>query len=254
MQEDLAVNICSMRYPNSKDPGNLIEGLHFTVPFGEFVSFLGPSGAGKTTLLRMIAGLERRFDGGIELGGKTISTPSRDIQTVFQDNRLLPWKTVEKNIEFAIRHQDSQSKKAIVEKWLKIVRLTNRKDAWPKTLSGGEESRVAFARTFVDPPKVLLLDEPFHNLDLVVRFELQEELLKILQIQPTTVVMVSHSVEDAVFLSDTVYLVSDSPMKIEATFPIEVKKPREPKDPKLSEISDEITRHMRKFERDRLLK
>ena len=244
MNAGLVVNIASMRYPNAPGPANLIEGLTFDVPAEGFVAFLGRSGVGKTTLLRIIAGLERRCTGEVILAGKPIRGPGRDVQLVFQDYRLMPWKTVHENVAFAVRPGDKSVSAAMVERWLDIVELRERRDAWPRTLSGGEQGRVAFARAFVDQPKVLLLDEPFRALDLVARFDLQEELLRALNAQPTAVALVSHSVEDAVYLADTVYVLSDARMHIEATFIVPVPKPRQRGDRRLSDLVAGITDYL----------
>lgn len=244
MGSQLSVKISAMKYPDSKDRENLIEDLRLEVPPDRIVSLLGRSGAGKTTLLRMIAGLERRFSGEVKLNGETIRKPGRRVQIVFQDYRLLPWKTVYGNIEFATKTGNGSQNKVEIERWIELVGLKHRRDAWVKNLSGGEEGRVAFARAFVDQPQILLLDEPFRGLDLGTKFDLQEQLLNALRAQPTTVVMVSHSVEDAVFLSDAVHVLSGSPMQIVKTFQIEADRPRIRGDQKLSLITAEITQYL----------
>lgn len=236
----LKVNISSMRYPGANSEANLIQDLSFTVAPESVVSFVGKSGAGKTTLLRMIAGLERRFQGEVILGNTVITKPSRDIQIVFQDYRLLPWKTVYQNIEFALNRNGEEVERDKIDRWLQIIGMKDRRNAWPKTLSGGEEGRVALARTFVSPPKVLLLDEPFRNLDFVAKFELQNELLRDLQTHKTVVVLISHNIDDAVFLSDTVHLLSKAPMKIQASFSVDVPRPRMRVDPRLVNLSTQI--------------
>lgn len=241
MTDSLDINIRSMRYPKTNENINLIENLRFKISSGAFVSFLGPSGAGKTTLLRIISGLENRYNGEIILENKRVEKPSRDIQIVFQNNRLLPWKTVYQNIQFAFNDQDVSSQQELIDKWLKKVGLTNKMDSWPKELSGGEESRVAFARTFVVPPKVLLLDEPFRNVDMVVRNQLQYELLRTLQENPMTVILVSHSIEDAVILSDEVHVFTASPLSIFKTFSIPIEHPRKADDQELVQITANIT-------------
>ncbi|MDP1590270.1 MAG: ABC transporter ATP-binding protein [Prosthecobacter sp.] len=231
-----------MRYPRT--PGELIGGLDFEVPNNGFMSFLGRTGAGKTTMLRIIAGLEQRFRGSVSMDGVPVLGPGRSVQLVFQDMRLLPWKTVQGNVEFATRDPRSPREIAQVEKWLSIVGLEHRRNAWPRTLSGGEEARVAFARAFVDQPKLLLLDEPFRGLDIMTRYSLQNELLKALAASPTTVLMVSHSIEDAVFLSDTVHVLSEAPMAIQRTFMIDLQRPRLRGCKELASHEAEIARYM----------
>jgi sulfonate transport system ATP-binding protein len=244
MQSAISINIETMRYPDMEPFTNLIQRLCIEVKPNAFVSLLGRTGAGKTTLLRMVAGLERRFAGSIQVSGNSVVRPTRDIQLVFQDYRLFPWKTVYDNIAFATSSRKDPAERARVEKWLDIVGLRGRQNAWPKTLSGGETWRVAFARAFIDQPKVLLLDEPFRGLDLVTKFGLQEELRSVLEEQRTTVVMVSHSIDDAVFLSDSVYVLSEAPMRVETIFHVDSPRPRQRGDARLVETVGLITRHL----------
>lgn len=238
----LFVEIKSMRYPGEEN--NLIQDFHLDVPCGTFISLLGPSGIGKTTLLRVIAGLERRYEGLVELNGKCIIQPSRDIQILFQDNRLLPWMTAEENIRFAIPANTEQSKDEIVNHWLKMVGLNGKAKSWPKNLSGGEAARVALARAFAGSPKVLLLDEPFSSVDIRVRYDLHREFQNALQVSPKTVLLVTHNIEDAVLLSDIVYVASGSPLGTLTSFNIAADNPRQPSDARLVEAVSAIAQHM----------
>lgn len=240
MSNGLSVSVEYMRYPGDKC--SLIEELSFTVPHGKFVSILGRSGVGKTTLLRIIAGIESRYRGRVSLDDVPVMGPNRDIRMVFQDFRLIPWKTVYENIWFAVGDGDARKGRADIERWLSIVGLEDKKSAWPKTLSGGEQGRVAFARAFIEAPRVLLLDEPFRGLDLVTKFDLQEELVRDLEEQDSAVVLVSHSIEDAVFLSDIVYVLTDVKMQIAQEFAVECERPRKHGDKYLSDLTAEIAR------------
>ena len=240
----LSVHIETMRYPESEDSENLIEDLHLEVPTDTVVSLLGRSGVGKTTLLRIIAGFEHHFKGQIAINGNLVKKPSRGVQMVFQDYRLLPWKSVYENIEFATSRKDTQADCQQVEKWLKIVKLGEKRNEWPKNLSGGETGRVAFARAFVSSPTILLLDEPFSNLDMIAKFSLQNELQEYLRIHKTTVILVSHSIEDVVFLSDVIHVLSDHRMKIAKTFNVEVSRPRHRDDPLLNKVHREIIAYL----------
>jgi sulfonate transport system ATP-binding protein len=244
MIQDLFVEIHSMRYPNQYGPGNLIENLSIKIPDGQFVSVVGPSGAGKTTLLRIMAGLERRFEGIVKLGDQVITRPTREMQIVFQDYRLLPWKTVAQNLAFALKKGDGNFDNRTILHLLDLVQLNGKEGVWPKSLSGGEEGRVAFARTLIDSPKVLLLDEPFRNVDMIVRSGLQKTLLRALDHHSMTVVLVSHSIEDAILLSDSIYLFSRSPMSTPVHFKVDLPKPRNPGNREVAELTATIVRTM----------
>lgn len=246
----VSVDIRAMRYPDSPEAEHLIQDLTFTAPANSVTALLGRSGVGKTTLLRMIAGLEQRFDGAILVDNNRVAGPVPGVQLVFQDYRLLPWKTVYGNVEFAAPRTDSQADAQRVAKWLKIVGLFDKSDAWPKTLSGGESGRVAFARAFVSEPGLLLLDEPFSNLDMIAKFQLQDELQQYLRIQATTVILVSHSIDDVVFLSDTIHVLSDRFMNIDRTFTVPAPRPRRHGDAVVDAVRTEIIGYLQSL-RDR---
>src|SRR5208337_4881191 len=237
MVDGLQIDIESMVHP--RKPTILIGNVSLHVPPGACVSLVGPSGAGKSTVLRIVAGLEKRFDGEVKWKGQRIEEPSRAIQLVFQDYRLLPWKTVEENLQFAA--DDSAPQEEIqqrIQHWLDETRLQTLRKNWPKNLSGGEVARVAFARAFIDPPKVLLLDEPFTGLDIARRHDLQEKLTAAALANGTTVILVSHSVDDAVFLSDTVHVVDSEPLTIVHTYQMDLPRGSGDRfDPKLQECA-----------------
>jgi ABC-type nitrate/sulfonate/bicarbonate transport system ATPase subunit len=227
----------------------LMKDFYLSVPPGSFTTLMGPSGSGKTTLLHMIAGLDTHYDGVISVGAKPMKGPGRDVQIVFQDYRLLPWKTVLNNIRFAqpkMRSSptagNSSQPNAIqpISDLISTFGLSGLERRWPRALSGGEMCRVALARAFVFPPKVLLLDEPFRNLDVFTKLNLQEYLTKALAKFRTTVLMVSHSIEDAAFLSDRVCVLSPSPLQVYKIVDIGIPRPRKRDYPDLIKISSEI--------------
>jgi ABC-type nitrate/sulfonate/bicarbonate transport system ATPase subunit len=241
---ELAVEIRAMDYPERKLQGHLIEDLAFSVLRGKIVSFLGPTAAGKTTMFRIIAGFEHRYQGSVSLGGDPVVRPSRRVQVVFQDYRLLPWKNVYDNVAFALNGTLPTTEVEPVEQWLRKLGMWNRRDSYPKTLSGGETGRTALARAFVSAPRVLLLDEPFLNLDLATRYVLQDELVKVLAEQRTTALLVSHNIEDAVFLSDEVCILSQGPMTIKHRIPVSLPRPRRRDHPDLGAVAAEVVRHV----------
>ena len=218
----------------------LIENLKLQLSKGQIVSLIGTSGAGKTTLLRILAGLETRFDGEVNFDSNRVTRPSRKIQIVFQDNRLFPWLNSHHNIAFATKKLDRKARAEHTKKLLNGIGLSNRAKAFSKDLSGGEESRVALARAFADPPELLLLDEPFRALDAVIKNDLQEKLLNFLERKKTTVVLVSHSIEDAVLMSDRVIVLSHNPLGIHREFQITNPRPRMRDDAELVKISTQV--------------
>ena len=241
MGKNIDIVINSMRYPESENDKNLIEKFSLKIDEGDFISILGPSGSGKTTLLRIIANLEKRYSGSIKLNNKIIKNPSKSVQVVFQNNLLIPWKTVLGNILFPLNNNNTKKE---VYKWLNHVGLTGKENRWPKTLSGGEESRVAFARVFVEKPEILLLDEPFRNVDLEIRYQLQKVLQNFLIENKITTILVSHSIEDAVMLSDKIYLFKESPLNNAIVYEVPFSKPRDLSNPKIQKMISTIVKEV----------
>jgi len=223
----------------------LIHYLTLNAAKGEVISLVGESGAGKTTLLRILAGLETQFVGHVNLDGECVKRPSRRIQVVFQDNCLLPWLNVEGNVAFAITNDDRTTREEKTRVWLEKVGLSDKAKALPKNLSGGEESRVAFARAFVEPPTILLLDEPFRALDAITTLELQDELLTFAREFSTTVLLVSHSIDDAVFLGDKVIVLTKNPMRVFREFQVPSGRPRKRGDSALVTLSTRVIEALR---------
>lgn len=227
MSKPLEIDIIRKDFFVDGKPLQVLEDILFRVDEGEFVSLLGPSGCGKTTLLRLILGLDNSYEGVIKLGGELIRGPGLDRGIVFQEHRLMPWMSVRSNIEFAIPdHQKNHEAKAQVQKLIDLVGLTGFENAWPNQLSGGMAQRVALARALVNVPDLLLLDEPFGALDSHTRLVMQEELLRILDRENTTTLMVTHDVDEAVFLSDKIIVMTKRPGSVYKTFQVDLEKPR----------------------------
>ncbi|MCM1221114.1 MAG: ABC transporter ATP-binding protein [Lachnospiraceae bacterium] len=194
---------------------------------GEFVSLIGPSGCGKSTLLRMIGGLDRPSNGTIFLDGKEITKPGSDRGFAFQGSNLFPWLTVEENISFGLkaRHIYKDHKKD-VQDFIELTGLKGFEKSYPHQLSGGMNQRASLARALVGHPKVLLLDEPLGALDAFTRMNLQDEILKIWQNHNMTMIMVTHDVDEAIYMSDKVVVMSARPSKVEAVIDIDLSRPR----------------------------
>lgn len=192
-----------------------------TILDNEFVVFLGPSGCGKTTLLNLIAGLDKPTKGKLYLNGEEITGPGLDRGYVFQEYALFPWMSVLKNVEFGLKRKGvpKEERKKIAEKYIQLVGLEEFKNAYPHQLSGGMRQRVAIARALAIDPEVLLMDEPFGALDAQTRIVLQEELLRLISKTQKTVVFVTHSIDEAIYLGQKVFIFTKRPgrIKLEVT-------------------------------------
>jgi NitT/TauT family transport system ATP-binding protein len=195
----------------------------------EFVCILGPSGCGKTTLLRLIAGLVTARTGSIVLDGEEMRGPSPKIGFVFQEYSLFPWRTVIDNIAFGLemKGMPKEERYRIAEQYLELVNLTSFKTSYPSELSGGMRQRVAVARALALDPVLLLMDEPFGALDAQTRNMLQKELLEIWEKTRKTIIFITHSVDEAVYLSDRIIVLSPRPGRICKTVPIDLPRPRD---------------------------
>jgi len=196
-----------------------LEDISLSVEEGEFLSVIGVSGCGKSTLIRIIGGLETASSGMVLVNGQAVLKPTRKIGFVFQDHRLLPWLTVTENIRLAL-NKDEKNQKETVEKYLTLVGLEKFADAYPKQLSGGMAQRVAIARSLVNRPDILLLDEPFGALDAMTRISMQLELQKIWKAQKTTMILITHDIDEAVYLGQRVVVMSPRPGKIKKIVPV----------------------------------
>ncbi|MDY6931945.1 MAG: ABC transporter ATP-binding protein [Halobacteriota archaeon] len=224
------------------DDFTAIEDASFVVEDGEFVCILGPSGCGKTTLLRMIGGLDDITGGEIILGDRSVSGPGSDRGFVFQEYTLFPWRNAQKNVEFGLEIQgvDRVEREKIAERYIDLVGLKGFVDRYPKELSGGMKQRVAIARALASNPEILLMDEPFGALDAQTRNLMQVELLRIWEKEHKTILFVTHSVDEAVFLADRVFVLTTSPGKIREIIEINVKRPRKRTDTEVNRIRDKL--------------
>jgi NitT/TauT family transport system ATP-binding protein len=214
-----------------------LEEVDFTVRRGEFVSILGPSGCGKSTLLRIVAGLIRPDAGGeLRVLGRPQTQVSDEVGVVFQTHNMLPWDTVEANIRLAaeVRGLPKKDIDERVEALLPILKLEKFRHNHPHELSGGMRQRAALGQILVTRPQVLLLDEPFGALDALTRDQLNVELLRLWQEMRQTVILITHSIAEAVFLSDRVLVMSERPGRIVQDIPIELPRPRDPRSTKES--------------------
>ena len=225
----LDIKNLSKHYHVNKQPLPVLEGITLSIKPGEFVSVVGASGCGKSTLLRLIIGLEGDYKGEILLDGRQIVGTSLDRGIVFQEHRLFPWLNVEQNIAVGVLNaslSDAAKKKSVLEH-IALVGLKGFETAYPHQLSGGMSQRVAIARALVNRPEVLLLDEPFGALDAMTRGYLQQELERIWRTEGITAILVTHDVEEAVFLGDRVVVMRPRPGRIRRIIDVPLARPRD---------------------------
>ncbi len=229
----------------SSGNGETIEALSrisFSVDHEEFICILGPSGCGKTTILRIIAGLESASSGLVSVDGEPVTRPSPKMAMIFQEYSLYPWRTVEENIAFGLelRGLGNPDRTSATEKYLNLVGLKGFEHRYPYELSGGMRQRVAVARALAIEPSILLMDEPFGALDAQTRNRMQNELLRIWEKTKKTILFVTHSVDEAVFLADRIIVLTHRPGKIKEIVAIPGARPRD----RTSEEFGQIRRHL----------
>ncbi|OJU22350.1 MULTISPECIES: ABC transporter ATP-binding protein [unclassified Sphingomonas] len=224
------------------EPRRVLDNINLSVKAGEFVSIVGASGCGKSTLLRLIVGLDADYSGEIRLDGNRIASTSLDRGIVFQDHRLFPWMTLAQNIELALLNTDTPKERRaqIVADHIALVNLKGFEQAYPHQLSGGMAQRAAIARALVTEPKLLLLDEPLGALDALTRVHVQNELQRIWMTQRSTVLMVTHDVEEALYLGDRVVIMAPDPGRIRRIVDVDLPHPRDRGAPLLHRLKDEI--------------
>jgi len=205
-----------------------LDGLSFAAEEGEFLAIIGPSGCGKSTLLRLLAGLEHPLSGEVCFRGQPLTAPRREIGFVFQRATLMPWRTVLDNIALPLEINDVAREESVARAntWVSLMGLDGFAAAYPAQLSGGMLQRVALARALIHEPSMLLLDEPFASLDALTRERMNGELLRIWDRHRITVVMVTHSISEALFLADRVLVMTPRPGHVRAEFPVSLPRPR----------------------------
>jgi len=240
-EEALAVGDLTKRYGDTV----ALDGVDLAVRNGEFVSVVGPSGCGKSTLLRVLSGLEEHFAGRVEVGGTDVRDGgSDDVGMVFQEPRLLPWATVRENVAIGLPagvDGDDPSAAERIDDLIETVGLAGFEEHRPGSLSGGMAQRVSLARGLAYEPSVLLLDEPFSALDQLTKYEQQDNLLDVWEARGTTVVLVTHDIEEAAYLSDRVVVLGGQPGRVVEAVDVDIARPRRRTDEQLVAIREAIT-------------
>ncbi|MEO8429553.1 MAG: ABC transporter ATP-binding protein [Verrucomicrobiota bacterium] len=221
----------SKHFPTPDDSAgrtHALDNVSLSVAAGELVSLIGPSGCGKSTLLRLTAGLDSPDSGELWVETESIDAPSAERGLVFQDPNLFPWLTVRRNIEAGLVARGLLHKKRHeVDEFMRLVGLETFAKAYPHHLSGGMAQRVALARSLINHPKVLLLDEPLGALDAFTRMRMQDEVLRLWEARGTTMLLVTHDIDEAIYMSDRIVIMTPRPGRIERIIPVDLNRPRQ---------------------------
>jgi len=235
-------------FPVPDAPGTsrlALGGISFSISAGELVSLVGPSGCGKSTLLRLIAGLDVPNSGDLLIGNEKIVGPSAERGLVFQDPNLYPWLTVRRNIEAGLVARGVlQEKRNEVGEFMRLVGLEAFANAYPHHLSGGMAQRVALARALINHPKVLLLDEPLGALDAFTRMRMQDEVLRLWENRRTTMLLVTHDIDEAIYMSDRILIMTPAPGRIDRRIDIGLARPRDRTGDSFLRFRGEILEHL----------
>lgn len=220
----------SVSLPHAAGERKILDGISFDVRRGEVFTVVGPSGTGKTTLIRVLGGLQPATTGSVRINGRNLTGPPEEVVIVFQDysHALLQWRTVARNVAFGLEgHVEPAEIQRRVREVLQLVKLDRNTDDYPWQLSGGMQQRVQIARALAVRPSVLLMDEPFAALDAMTKAALQDELHRVRERTGTSIIFVTHDIEEAVYLGDRIAVITGSPGRIERTFNIDLPNPRD---------------------------
>jgi NitT/TauT family transport system ATP-binding protein len=234
-------------FPTATGPMRVVDGVTLDIRDGEFVSIIGPSGCGKTTLMNIVGGFVQPSAGAVTLDGKPVTAPGPDRGVIFQEYGVFPWLTVRGNIEFGMKlaanKVGAKERAEVCQRYMKLMGLTDFADHFPKHLSGGMRQRLAIARAYAVNPQFLLMDEPFGALDAQTRTAMQDLLLEVLQTEGKTVMLITHSVDEAIYLSSKIVVVTARPSKVRKVIEVPFGYPRSERvheDPRFVELSREI--------------
>ncbi len=218
----------------------VVGGVSLDIADGEFVALVGPSGCGKSTLMKIISGFEQADEGQVTIDGKLANRPSPKGIVISQHGSVFPWLTVQENLMFGLNGAGHGNKAKLADHYAAMVGLKGFENAYPRELSGGMLKRVEIARALVVKPEILYMDEPFSALDALTNLKMRTELLRILAEERHTVLLITHDVEEAIYLADRIFVLSQRPTLIQATFEVSQPHPRKLSSPELQKLKDDI--------------
>ena len=234
-------DLCKTFQSPDGSPLLVLDGVSLTVRAGEMISLIGPSGCGKSTLLRLIAGLDEFTKGTLHVGMEAITGTSAERGLMFQDPNLFPWLSVRRNIQAGLVARGVlHARRHEVDEFMGLMGLEGFADAYPHQLSGGMAQRAALARALVNHPKVLLLDEPLGALDQFTRMRMQDEVLRVWEARRTTMVLVTHDIDEAIYMSDSIAIMTPRPGRIERIIDVPLERPRHRTSPRFMQMRAEI--------------
>lgn len=221
----------------------VLDDISFEVMDGDLLCVVGPTGCGKTTFLNSLVNIYDITSGEILLDGRKVNTKEQNIAYIFQGDSTMPWLTVEENVRFGldIKKMSSEQKKERTEKYLDIVGLKKYRNYYPKQLSASMLQRVSIARAFATEPELLLMDEPYGQLDIELRFKLEDELVKLWEMTKTTVLFITHNIEEAVYLGNKIMVLTNKPTTVKRTLENDIPRPRDIAAPRFVELRNEVT-------------
>jgi ABC-type nitrate/sulfonate/bicarbonate transport system ATPase subunit len=246
MSANAKIVISNIRKGFDTDAGRLpvVDGLTLSVADGEFVAIVGPSGCGKSTLMNIISGFERPDEGSVLVDGVATRGPSPKGIVISQHGSVFPWLTVRENLMFGLNGNKHGDKAALADHYAEVVGLKGFERSYPHELSGGMLKRVEIARALVVKPEILYMDEPFSALDALMNLRMRTELLRILEEERHTVLLITHDVEEAIYMADRIMVLSPRPTTIQATFTVDMPHPRKLSSPQAQQLREDILKEL----------
>ena len=243
MEEKRETKVKVMNLTKKFDDLLVLDHISFDVKKGEFLCIVGPTGCGKTTFLNSLTKLYQPTSGEILINNEPVDLNKHSVAYIFQEYSTMPWLTVEENVRFGleIKHTDQETTDRKVNEYLEVVGLTKYRKYYPDQLSASMLQRVVIARAFATEPELLLMDEPYGQLDIELRFRLEDELVKLWQMTKTTVLFITHNIEEAVYLGNKIMILTNKPTTVKTTLINELPRPRDIADPQFIELRNKVT-------------